>query len=377
MAKIRVLIVDDSVVIRRMVSDVLSGEPDIEVAGAAADGRIALQKIEQVNPDIVTLDVEMPVMDGLETLRQLRKTHRRLPVVMLSTLTERGASATMEALLLGAADYVTKPANVGSAAAALEKIRTELIPKIRAHVPQAATLAAPPASMAGSQMLRLPSFMAATRAASSRVEVVAIGTSTGGPNALGELLPLLPQNFPVPVVIVQHMPPIFTKFLADRLSAKSQISVTEAENCQELLPGHAYIAPGDFHMMVERSKDGARIRIQKEQPENSCRPAVDVLFRSVADVYRGDTLAVIMTGMGQDGLRGCGRIREVGGQILAQDAASSIVWGMPGYVANAGLADAVLPLGLLAGEIVRRVEVGRLPAIRPRQINLLENRSPR
>lgn len=377
MPKIRVLVVDDSVVIRRMVSDVLSGEPDIEVAGAAADGRIALQKIEQVNPDIVTLDVEMPMMDGLETLRQLRKTHRRLPVIMFSTLTERGASATMDALVLGAADYVTKPANVGSAAAALEKIRTELIPKIRAHVPQAAALVAPPASMAGLQISRLPCFMAATPAASSRVEVVAIGTSTGGPNALGELLPLLPQNFPVPVVIVQHMPPIFTKFLADRLSAKSQIPVMEAENCQELLPGHAYIAPGDFHMIVERSKDGARIRIQKEQPENSCRPAVDVLFRSVADVYRGDTLAVIMTGMGQDGLRGCGRIREMGGQILAQDAASSVVWGMPGYVANAGLADFVLPLGLLAGEIVRRVEVGRLPAIRPRQINFLEIRSPR
>ena len=377
MPKIRVLVVDDSVVIRRMVSDVLAGEPDIEVAGAAADGRIALQKIEQVNPDIITLDVEMPVMDGLETLKQLRKTHRRLPVIMFSTLTERGAAATMDALALGASDYVTKPANVGSAAAALEKIRAELIPKIRAHVPQAATSTARLFSMAAAQKVQLSSALAAPRPVTSRIEVVAIGTSTGGPNALSDLVPLLPPNFPVPVVIVQHMPPIFTKFLADRLSSKSQIPVMEAVNHQELLPGHAYIAPGDFHMMVERSKDGLRIRTQQEQPENSCRPAVDVLFRSVAEVYRGDALAVIMTGMGQDGLRGCGRIREAGGQILAQDEATSVVWGMPGYVANAGLADMVMPLALLAAEIVRRVAVGRVPAIRPRPTYFPNARSPK
>jgi two-component system, chemotaxis family, protein-glutamate methylesterase/glutaminase len=193
---------------------------------------------------------------------------------------------------------------------------------------------------------------------------------------LGDLVPLLPPNFPVPVVIVQHMPPIFTRFLADRLSSKSQIPVLEAINHQELLPGHAYIAPGDFHMMVERSKDGVRIRTQQEQPENSCRPAVDVLFRSVAEVYRGDSLAVIMTGMGQDGLRGCGRVREAGGQILAQDEATSVIWGMPGYVANAGLADVILPLRLIAGEILRRVGVGRASAIRPIQAYFVDTRSP-
>jgi two-component system chemotaxis response regulator CheB len=377
MPKIRVLVVDDSVVIRRMVSDVLSGEPDIEVAGAAADGRIALQKIEQVNPDIVTLDVEMPVMDGLETLKELRKAHRRLPVIMFSTLTERGASATMDALALGAVDYVTKPANVGSAAAALEKIRMELIPKIRAHIPRTAVFSARPSSLPGFQVPHLPFSMASTRTVPSRVEVVAIGTSTGGPNALGELVPMLPKNFPVPIVIVQHMPPIFTKFLADRLSAKSQICVMEAQNGQELLPGHAYIAPGDFHMVVERYAQGVRVRTQREQPENSCRPAVDVLFRSVAEVYRGNTLAAIMTGMGQDGLRGCGRIREEGGQILAQDEATSVVWGMPGYVTNAGFADVVLPMGLLAGEIVRRVAVGRAGESHLRPLCFLKSRSAR
>jgi two-component system, chemotaxis family, protein-glutamate methylesterase/glutaminase len=377
MPKIRVLVVDDSVVIRRMVSDVLSGEPDIEVAGTAADGRIALQKIEQVNPDILTLDVEMPVMDGLETLKQLRKSNRRLPVIMFSTVTERGASATMDALALGASDYVTKPANVGSAAAALEKIRAELIPKIRAHVLQTATSSTTRLfSMAAAHKAQLTSTLAAPRPIASRVEIVAIGTSTGGPNALADLVPLLPSTFPVPVVIVQHMPPIFTKYLADRLSSKSQIPVMEAVNHQELLPGHAYIAPGDFHMVMERSKDGVRIRTQQEQPENSCRPAVDALFRSVAEVYRGDTLAVIMTGMGQDGLRGCGRIREAGGHILAQDEATSVIWGMPGYVATAGLADVILPLGLIAGEIVRRVAIGRVPAIRPSQTYFVDTRSP-
>ena len=179
----------------------------------------------------------MPVMDGLETLRQLRKTHRHLPVIMFSTLTERGASATMDALALGASDYVTKPANVGSAAAALEKIRAELIPKIRAHVPQATPSVPRPFSMPAPQVAPFPFQLCAQRPITSRVEVVAIGTSTGGPNALGDLVPLLPPNFPVPVVIVQHMPPIFTKFLADRLSAKSQMPVMEASNLQELLPG--------------------------------------------------------------------------------------------------------------------------------------------
>ena len=377
MPKIRVLVVDDSVVIRRMLSDVLSGEPDIEVAGAAADGSIALQKIEQVSPDIVILDVEMPVMEGLETLKELRRTHRRLPVIMFSTLTERGASATMDALALGACDYVTKPANVGSAAAALEKIRAELIPKIRAHAPQAPGCTADHASIPGLVISTPPSRLSKVRPLTSRVEVVAIGTSTGGPNALADLLPLLPKNFPVPVLIVQHMPPIFTKFLADRLASKSQIPVSEAANHEELLPAHAYIAPGDFHIGVEQSKDRIRIRTHQGQQENSCRPSVDVLFRSVAEVYGNATLAIIMTGMGQDGLRGCERICDAGGQILAQDKTSSVVWGMPGYVANAGLADAVLPLGFLAAEIVRRVGVGRRPESYSRPISIVENRNPR
>jgi two-component system chemotaxis response regulator CheB len=365
MRKIRVLVVDDSALVRRIVSDALASDPEIEVAGSAANGRIALAKIPQVNPDVVTLDVEMPVMNGLEALKELRKTYLRLPVIMFSTLTERGASATLDALAIGATDYVTKPSSIGGAALPLQRVREELIPKIKAHCSKACGSSLSPARHIP---LRAPSPLPlATRLPrpGARVDLMAVGVSTGGPNALAELIPQLPENFPVPVVIVQHMPPIFTKFLADRLSSKARIHVDEAKSLQELLPGRAYIAPGDFHMVVARENGVVRIRTHKDPPENSCRPAVDVLFRSVAAMYGEHALGVIMTGMGQDGLRGCELIHDAGGQILAQDAATSVVWGMPGFVANAGLADKVLPLEQLAGEIVRRVCHGRAVADRP------------
>jgi len=358
MPKIRVLVVDDSVVIRRLVTDALASDPDIEIAGIAANGRIALDKIPQVNPDIVTLDVEMPEMDGLTTLKELRKTYRKLPVIMFSTLTERGAATTLDALSLGASDYVTKPSNVGSVTAGKERVREELIPKIRALCgrSQAPQAQAPATAMAAPK----PKLFSARPAMLSRpVEIVAIGVSTGGPNALAELMPGLPGHLPVPVVIVQHMPPVFTRLLAERLDTTSPVTVREGLAGEELKAGEAWIAPGNYHMILEKTAVGSRIALQQEPPENSCRPAVDVLFRSVANVYGAATLAVILTGMGQDGMRGCEVIREAGGQVLAQDEATSVVWGMPGFVANAGLADQVLPLNRIAGEIVRRVRLGR------------------
>jgi len=364
MAKIRVLLADDSVVVRRMVTDALSADPQIQVVGAAANGKIALAKIPQVNPEIVVLDVEMPEMDGLATLEQIRKTYPLLPVIMYSTLTERGAEATLDALAKGATDYVTKPSNVGSAAQALERIRSELIPKIKAICSRApGTSLAPPLPV-------LPASPVSARPAGPRMEeridVVAIGVSTGGPNALAELIPSLPANLPVPVVIVQHMPPVFTRLLAERLAAKSQIAVAEGQAGAVLKPGGAWIAPGDFHMVVENERNQVKLRLHQGPPENSCRPAADVLIRSVADVYKSHALAVVLTGMGQDGLRGCELIRELGGQVLAQDQATSVVWGMPGFVANAGLADKVLALGELGPEIVRRVGRGRSPATPPK-----------
>jgi len=357
-AKIRVLVVDDSVVIRRLVTDILNGDPDIEVVGVAANGRIALDKITQINPDIITLDVEMPEMDGLQALAELRKTHPRLPVIMFSTLTERGGVTTLEALSLGASDYVTKPANVASATAGMARVRDDLIPKIkglcgRVWTPQVKV----PAAILG-PVRRAPVTLNVS-VLNRRVEIVAIGTSTGGPNALAELIPQIPGDFPVPIVIVQHMPPIFTKLLADRLSGKSAIEVQEGRAGGVLSAAAAWIAPGDYHMVVEKSGTITRIDLNQDPPENSCRPSVDVLFRAVARSYGATVLGVILTGMGQDGLRGCEHIREAGGQVIAQDEATSVVWGMPGCVARNGLADQVLPLERIAGEIARRVLHGR------------------
>jgi len=348
MPKIRVLIVDDAVVIRRLVADCLSDDPDLEVVGTAPNGQIGLAKILQLNPDIVTLDVEMPVMDGLQTLVAIRKTHKRLPVIMFSTLTERGAASTLDALALGANDYVTKPANVGSVGSGMQRIRDELIPKIKALCGGRQVHARPLSSPKGAETLK---YVPVKPLASSRIGLLAIGVSTGGPNALAAMLPMLRKEFPVPVVIVQHMPPLFTRLLAERIATASGFPTQEGATGALLRPGEVWVAPGGLHLEVERTSSGIRLRTTEAPPENSCRPAVDVLFRSAARVYGAHTLAVVLTGMGQDGLRGCEMIREVGGRVLAQDEASSVVWGMPGAVCKAGLAEKVLSLEGLAAEI--------------------------
>jgi two-component system chemotaxis response regulator CheB len=372
MRKIRVLVVDDSVVIRKIVTDALSADPDIDVVGVAANGRIALAKLPHLNPDLVTLDIEMPEMDGLQTLAALRQAQVKLPVIMFSTLTQRGASATLDALALGASDYVTKPANVGNVTAGVQRIRDELIPKVKtfcAHLlkGETRTLRREGGSPGAIVPVSPPTLAGATvftpqcwpPHAGGKIEVVAIGVSTGGPNALAALFPQWPASFPVPIVVVQHMPPMFTKLLADRLSGKSAIRVSEGQSGMPLLPARAIVAPGDFHMLVEQDVTGVRVKLQQGPPENSCRPAVDVLFRSVAHVFGPRALGVVLTGMGQDGLRGCEAIKAAGGQVFVQDEASSVVWGMPGIVAKAGLADKILPLDQLGIEIFRRAEEGR------------------
>jgi two-component system, chemotaxis family, protein-glutamate methylesterase/glutaminase len=346
MTPIRVLVVDDSVVVRKLLSQALSTSPEIELAGTASSGAIALAKIPQLNPDLMTLDVEMPGLNGLQTLIEIRKLYPRLPVIMFSTLTEQGAGVTLEALSLGASDYMTKPTNAESLAAAMEEVRCALIEKIVAlghrHVASA------------------PTVSPAKRPLIDRhIGILAIGTSTGGPNALAAVVPRLPADFPVPVVIVQHMPPLFTRLLAERLGGQSKLSVHEAEAGRAVEPGQAWIAPGGYHMTVRRKGMGAVIDLNQEAPENSCRPAVDVLFRSVAQAYGSDVLAVVMTGMGSDGARGAAKIRDAGGEILVQDEPSSVVWGMPGAVVSLGLADHICPLPELSHEIVRRVNASR------------------
>ncbi|HHW77546.1 MAG TPA: chemotaxis response regulator protein-glutamate methylesterase [Xanthomonadaceae bacterium] len=399
-ARIRVLLVDDSAVIRRLLADVLSGDPALEIVGQAPNGRVALEKLPALKPDLVILDVEMPEMDGLETLAEIRKREPRLPVIMFSSLTERGAIVTLEALALGASDYVTKPSNTGNMATALQRVRDELIPRIKTFcrpVAVPAPLPSPPPAgrapffkpfdflpghrqepvqrapdphLPGHRQERAgpapvpqpesrPSPFPVAPRPRQRVDIVAIGVSTGGPNALAALLPRLPATFPVPILIVQHMPPIFTRLLAERLAAQSTLAVAEGAAGEILRPGQVRLAPGGSHLVLERQGTQVRLQLNQNEPENSCRPAVDVLFRSVADVYRANALAVILTGMGNDGLRGCEAIRKAGGQILVQDEASSVVWGMPGFVAKAGLADGQIGLAQLAGEILNRARAGR------------------
>lgn len=356
MPKIRVLIVDDSVVIRKILSDELATDPAIEIAGVAANGRIALQKIPQVNPDVVTLDIEMPEMDGLETLKAIREIYPKLPVIMFSTLTEKGGAATLDALSFGANDYVTKPANVGKITEARQAVRIQMTEKIkglcgRAHPEVLST----PALHHVPARVNLSAPQTRPHTPNQRIDIVAIGVSTGGPNALAEIIPALPGDFSVPIVIVQHMPPLFTKLLGERLDAKSALQVKEAEEGDAVESGRVLIAPGDYHMELASSPNGATVQLHQGPPENSCRPAVDVLFRSVASRYKANVLAVILTGMGRDGLLGCELMAEEGATIFAQDEESCVVWGMPGFVVQAGLAHRVLPLGQMAGEITRRV----------------------
>ena len=343
--KKRVLIVDDAVVVRKTLCDAIGRDAALEVVGTASNGRFALAKFQTLKPDIILLDIEMPEMDGLETVRQLRKIDAHVPIIMFSTLTERGASSTLEALSLGATDYVTKPSNQNMAET-LEAVSRDLIPRIRAlcHITDTETESIPKPVIAvrrGKPRLLLP------------VQVVAIGVSTGGPDALARVLPSLGADFPVPVVIAQHMPPIFTSLLAARLSAKCAIPVRECSSGECLVPGRAVIAPGDFHMVVQQHDGAVRVAVHQGARENFCRPSVDVLFRSVASVYGGRALAVVLTGMGQDGLQGCQMLHSQGAEIYVQDEASSVVWGMPGFVAKAGIADRILPIDRIGPEIVR------------------------
>ena len=487
---IRILIVDDSVVIRKLLTTTLGDVPGMEIVATAALGSIALTKIQQLRPDVVILDVEMPEMDGIETLKRIRKDSPRLPVIMFSTRTERGAAATIEALTSGASDYVSKPSNVGNVLVAMARVRDEMVPKIlaltggTAHalgpptgapVPAAAAAAPPrpttkvstdtiarsaateprstaklaldgiprpaaaeprpttkllpltanpagpaPAAMAalspqaaseprpgtkasassasparppGAATIAMPVLAApgageprtTTRsarlsqgvvtvaipklaseprapvpwftAARRPVEIIAIGASTGGPNALAAMLTQLPADFAAPIVIVQHMLATFTRHFAERLASQCSIKILEAIAGDPLVAGHAYIARGDFHLLVERRAGRVFLTMNQGPVENYCRPAVDVLFRSVAQVYGASALAVVLTGMGHDGLAGCSAIRDAGGDVIVQDEATSVVWGMPGFVARAGLASQVMPIEQLGGELRRRVAV--------------------
>ena len=397
MSRIRVLVIDDSVVVRRLVADALASDPQIDVIATAANGQIALAKIEQLAPDLVTMDIEMPVMNGIDAVRAMRRRGDKIPIIMFSTLTERGASATFDALAAGATDYVTKPANVGSVSEALKNVADQLIPKIKALVPhpgsgptttpRAFGVARPPvptplaggaADRAAVRTADRPGVPRRALAATSSgtiqlaprpdgparpVRVVVLGSSTGGPEALSRVLSAITTPLPVPLVLVQHMPPLFTKQLAARLDRLGASTVVESAGHEELLPGHVYIAPGDFHLELHPSARGSRTHLSQGPPVNFCRPSVDVLFRSAVKVFGGDVLAVVLTGMGADGRTGAEAVVSAGGTVLVQDEASSVVWGMPGAVAMAGFAHRVLPLDRVGASIVGAVQSAKLATL--------------
>lgn len=349
-SKIRVLVVDDSVVIRRLVTQALEEVPDIEIAGSAANGKIALQRIPQVNPDAITLDIEMPEMNGIEAVREIKKAYPQVRVIMFSTLTQRGAASTIEALSHGADDYVTKASNYGSLDKSMTSLRDELVPKIK----QFFILAGAAPAVAAPRLASIPrppvNGIGPAAGAYARKAVV-IGVSTGGPVALSRIIPMFPNDFPAPILIVQHMPPMFTRMLAERLQTQTKLRVTEAVEGDAVTPGRILIAPGDFHMKLRRLGNDIRVHLDQGPQENSCRPAVDVLFRSAAEIYGKAAVGAVLTGMGQDGLRGVETLKAQGAYIIAQDEASSVVWGMPGAVANAGLADTVTELDSVVGVI--------------------------
>lgn len=347
---IRVMIIDDSSVVRRAVTEALSHDPDISIVGTASNGKIALQRIAQWSPEVLILDLEMPEADGFELLRALRVDFPKIRTIMFSSATQRGAVQTIEALSLGASDYVAKPTTThpGGYSEAVRQVAAELIPKIKQFRPHPAWTK--PLQKGAKQVEEL-TVERVLRSAPQTVGIVAIGVSTGGPAALSKLIPELSKDFPVPIVIVQHMPPVFTRMLAERLQQGEGVKVVEGVEGMILEPGTAYIAPGNYHMAVRQKEGRVFLAMNQEPPVNYCRPSVDVLFRSVAEVYREETLGIIMTGMGQDGLNGIRAMKSKGAIIFAQDQASSVVWGMPSFVVREGLADCVLPLDEMRGAI--------------------------
>lgn len=354
---VKVLVVDDSALIRKLLTAMLNEAPDIEVVGTASDPYIARERIKQLRPDVLTLDVEMPRMDGVTFLRNLMRLHP-MPVVMVSSLTEKGADVTLDALALGAFDFVTKPKLDVQAGIALlaeelqEKVRAAARTPARALSQRAAAgrradshgalAGAPPGAAPMHSPMPPP-----RRHLRTTDRLIAVGASTGGTEAIREVLCALPADAPG-IVITQHIPPRFSAAFAKRVDSLAQIRVKEAEHGEVILPGHAYVAPGGFHLRVQRSGGRYLCQIGDDPPVNRHRPSVDVLFDSLADAAGPNVCAALLTGMGADGARGLLALREVGAMTLAQDRATSVVWGMPGEAVKLDAARAILPLGEIA-----------------------------
>nr|WP_321985495.1 chemotaxis response regulator protein-glutamate methylesterase [uncultured Lichenicoccus sp.] len=348
-APVRVLICDDSFTVRSIIARILRAEPDIEIAGLAANGEKAAEALRQGGIDVVVLDVEMPVMDGLTALPQLLKIDPSVRVIMASALTTTGGAIAMQALQAGAADYVPKPA-----AHQIDEFAREILAKIRGQARLRRQRSVPERVRAPVAVRAAPIAAAVPRAAKAPL-LLAIGSSTGGPQALFSFFRALGRPLRVPIIVTQHMPPVFTRSLAEHIDRLGARGCSEAVDDEVLRPDRVYVAPGDRHLTVLARGQALQVKLTSEPPENSCRPAVDPMLRSASAACGGRVLAVILTGMGQDGLRGAQGLIEAGGTVLAQDEASSVVWGMPGAVAKAGLCHAVLAIDELAEKVTQIV----------------------
>jgi two-component system chemotaxis response regulator CheB len=352
----RVMICDDSVTIRGAIARMLESDPGIQVVARVSNGRMAIDELKRTKVDVLVLDIEMPVLDGMAALPLLLQTDPRLQVIMASTLTTRGADIAMRALRLGAADYVPKPSSIG--AANDDRFRQEIISKVKGL----ARLRHREASSA-----RAAAAIVTRKAPVLPAKLLAIGSSTGGPQALFTLIQALGRFVNVPVILTQHMPATFTPILAEHITRLGGLPCAEAKDGEALLPGRIYLAPGDKHLIVERGEARsagtgfagvmARARLSNDPPENFCRPAVDPMLRSAAATYEGRVLVAMLTGMGHDGLAGTRRVVEAGGAAIAQDEATSVVWGMPGTIAQAGLCHTVLPLLRMAPKLLELLRV--------------------
>lgn len=341
--KISVIVVDDSIFIRRAIKDMIVSDPALSVIAEAGNGSEAVEKVLALKPDVVTLDIEMPVMTGLEALRKIMQ-ERPTPVIMVSSLTTEGAKATMEALDLGAVDFI--PKNLEGKTLNILRLKMDLLEKIK--------------KVAGSRLsaIRKRTITSVPVAlpiqVSGRFKSVAIGASTGGPRAVQEIIPRLPQDFPVPILVIQHMPSLFTQMFAERLSQMSKLQVIEARAGEKLMRGHVYVVPGDYHLTVKKRGPDALVQLAKEPADAPYKPSINLTMISLAEAFPGACMGVILTGMGSDGLDGFRAIRSSRGYTVAQDEATCVVYGMPKAVIDAGVVDKVLPLDEIANEIALR-----------------------
>ncbi|MBQ9405036.1 MAG: chemotaxis response regulator protein-glutamate methylesterase [Synergistaceae bacterium] len=354
--KIRVLVVDDSALMRQFISDILNSDPRIEVAGTARDGKDALKQIQLVRPDIVTMDVEMPNMSGLQALEEIMRTNP-LPVIMVSSVTQEGADTTMKALALGCVDFIGKPS--GSISLNIRDIGQELIDKVIAA--STARLRTRSGFFGGVSKVQDFGLGSGFRrmmppVSTGRRDIVAIASSTGGPMALSDLIPRLPKKFPVPIVITQHMPKEFTSSFARRLNESSEVEVVEGFDGLTLKPGRVVIAPGGSHLVVKRRAGVAVCGLSDAPPVLSVKPAANIMFLSVADEYGGNVLCVILTGMGRDGTDGAVALKRKGAYVIAESQKTCVVYGMPKAAVDAGIVDEVLPLNEIADAMVRLVK---------------------